>query len=125
MSNKSIDNLLTSSHSSQPNNSEIKSIEIKTNDNIIEEMSPISADSTIPDVDMDSPESDIKINKNKSEGSLSPNIKDIRTEDESKDNFSDWSEGEDEILLTSDAFDTTDDVCNTSDNYLPKGLTNF
>ena len=123
MSAKSIDNLLTSHNI---NKSEVKTIEIKTNDNSIEEMSPISADSTIPDVDMDSTQSDspIKGPKNKSEESFSPN-KEIKTEDESEDNFSEWSEGEDEILLKTDGFETMDEVFNISDNSFGKGLQSF
>ena len=101
----------------------MKTIDIKTNDNSIEEMSPISADSTIPDVDMDSTQSDslIKNIKNKTEESLSPN-KEIKTEDESEDNFSEWSEGEDEILLKNDGFETMDEVFNMSDSSLGRGI---
>lgn len=120
MSTQSIDALLMPSNIHK--NSDVKNSDLNASDPIIEQMSPISADSTIPDVDSDSPNNQIKRKKSKSEECTSPKKDAMVADGESDGNFSDWSEGEDELLLKTDGFETMDEVCNISDSSLEKGL---
>ncbi|CAG2103368.1 unnamed protein product [Medioppia subpectinata] len=119
--------LSTKSIDHNKSNNELKTIEIKVNDSIIEDrLSSISADSSIPDVpEMDSPLIASKEAKeSKRTKSLSPKRVETKVVDDSdsdtEDKFSDWSDTEDEILLKKDGFETLDEVCNISDNSLGK-----
>lgn len=101
---------------------ELKNIEVKVSDPIIEEMSPISADSSIPDVtEIDSPKVESNVSIGKGEESPISDRSGAKNEDESDDNFSDWSEGEDELLLQTEGFETLDEAGNISEMEPEKG----
>ncbi|XP_054164192.1 serine/arginine repetitive matrix protein 5-like [Oppia nitens] len=111
MSTQSVD---TSIHNISGGNQELKPNEVKLQDTTNEDrLSSISTDESIADV-LDVPDSPQSIAKTaqsiKSTDDMSPitkhpKIKTNNVNNESEDNFSDWSEDEDELLLKTDVFE--------------------